>query len=137
MEHEGAHAGSLLERQKFELQDLLKHFTRDMMRGVSLDVVLDDGTSVECVCKLDPGLTTLSMRVAETYRSVLLNQVEKVCSPEETRELQTANQHYLDAHCATLVLRGAQFVTFRFDSVPVREYFCTCLKVLRMAKADT
>lgn len=128
---------SLLEGQKFELQDLLKQFTREMMRGVSLDVVLDDGTSVECMCKLDLELTTLSMRVAETYRSVPLGSIEKVCSLEETRGLQTANHHYLDVHCATLVLRDAQFVTFRFDSVPVREYFCTCLKVLRMAKADT
>lgn len=136
---DGAEQQQVLEQQKLELQEILKHFTRELIRGVSVAVVLDDGTSVECMMKLDPALTQFSMRVAETYRNVPLATIQQVCSPEETRLLQTPNQHYLDVRCATLVLQdgqNSQFVTFRFDTVPVREYFCTCLRVLRMAREE-
>lgn len=122
----------VMEKQRAVLQSILKRFTKDMMQGALLDVVLDDGTQVESHCVLDINITHLAIRVGTTTRTVDLAQIENVCSAEELRKMNTTQKLSIDELCATLVLKGGQFVTFRFDTVLAREHFTMCLGILRM-----
>lgn len=124
----------VMEKQRSALQAILSRFTKDLLRGVLLEVVLDDGSHVECQCCLDTHISHLTIRAGEAVRTVSFAQVEHVCNAEEVQELRTGHEFYIDDLCATLVLRESQFVTFRFDTVLMREYFTMCLGILRMAK---
>lgn len=78
--------------------------------------------------------TTEKPRGSRPTKTIPFDSIERICAPEEMRNLRTSNQFFIDELCATLVLRGSQFVTLRFDSILMREYFSTCVKVLRIAK---
>lgn len=122
----------IMESQRAVLQGTLKRFTKDMMHGALLDVVLDDGTHVESFCMLDTQITHLAIRVGTTLRTVDLAQIENVCGSEDMTRLRTTHKLCIDELCATLVLKGSQFVTFRFENALVRDYFTMCLGILRM-----
>lgn len=132
--HLGATQGTLMEQQRTMLHAILRSFTKELTRGVELMILNDDGKLAECYLLLDRRLKELSVHAEDTKKVVELSRIIRVCAPEENRNIHTTNQHFIDELCATLVLQDSQFITFRFDSIATREYFSTCLHVLRMAQ---
>lgn len=68
-------------------------------------------------------------------RALVFREIERICSPEEVRNLRTANFLVMDECCTTVVLAGQRFVTFRLESVAAREYLMLALQVLRMSQS--
>mmetsp|Transcript_94509 Transcript_94509/g.305163 ORF Transcript_94509/g.305163 Transcript_94509/m.305163 type:complete len:230 (+) Transcript_94509:128-817(+) len=132
----GATQGTLMEQQKAMLQAILKHFTKELTRGVMLSVVDHDGRTVDYFCRLDRTMTQLHMHLDESTaaKALVFRDVERICSPEEVRNLRATNPLFIDECCTTVVLAGQRFVTFRLESVAAREYLMLCLQVLRMSQ---
>lgn len=135
----GATQGTLMEQQKGMLQSILEQFTKDLTRGAALSIVDRDGRSQEYFCRMDAGMTQLTMEHIVSgdpaaMKSLVLHDIERILSPEEVRNLRTTHPLFVDECCTTVVLVGQRFVTLRLDSVPAREYMMLCLQVLRMSQ---
>uniref|UniRef100_A0A7S4WFK9 Uncharacterized protein n=1 Tax=Alexandrium monilatum TaxID=311494 RepID=A0A7S4WFK9_9DINO len=132
----GATQGALMVQQKTMLQAILKHFAKELTHGVVLAVVDQDGRTSQYFCRLDGGMTQIIMHLDDstTAKALVLRDVERICSPEEVRNLRAANPLFLDECCTTVVLAGERFVTFRLESATAREYFMLGLQVLRMSQ---
>jgi len=119
------------------LQACLKAFTRSLLRGVSVSVLLDDSRTRLAEIRLDSELTHLVLHLLHAQHPVALKCIESVCKPDGAWAppgvADTANQALLDERCATLTISGGQCLTFVFDSVHTREYFEMCLKVIILA----
>merc|ERR1719329_1229375 len=124
------------EQQKSLLQASLHTFTRALLNGVCMRVLLDDGRTLFTEASLDSDLTHIVIHMTNSQRPVALRSIERLCSPEEVVRggVQTTNADFVDARCCTLLLQDGQFLTFAFDAVTTREYFETCLQVLLLAK---
>lgn len=132
----GATQGTLMDQQKTMLQAILKHFTKELTSGVMLTVVDQDGRSSRYFCQLDRGMTQITMHPddSDAAKALVLRDVERICSPEEVRNLRSSNPLFIDECCTTVVLAGQRFVTFRLESVAAREYMMLGLQVLRMSQ---
>jgi len=120
------------------LQASLRAFTRALLRGISVNVLLDDGRTRLAEARLDSELTHLVLHVPHAQHPVALKCIESVCTPDEAVSaggvIDMPNQAFYDERCTTLIIRGGQFLTFVFDSLRTRGYFEMCLKVLILAK---
>lgn len=116
------------------LQEAMMTFIRTLLRGVCIEVLLDDGSVLFPEASLNYELTHLILHVNENeaQRSIALKDVESVATPHdlEQRNIVTSIQPYLDERCCTLIIRDYEFVTFRFDTERLREYFASCLRLL-------
>lgn len=114
------------------LRDAMMTFIRTLLRGICIEVLLDDGSSLFPEASLDYELAHLILEVNEAQRSIPLRDVEDVVTPEElrARNILTSIQPFLDERCCTLIIKEFEFVTFRFDTKRLREYFATCLLML-------
>lgn len=126
---------SLTEEQKAremtKLQNMIKDFVKEVLQGVFLDVVLEDGSLMSCRCCMDNKLSILSLQVRDIVRHISMTEIQEICSGKELRNIRTTTP--LDDLCATLVMANDQCVSFKFKDVPAREHFATCMKVLRLA----
>mmetsp|Transcript_40974 Transcript_40974/g.107627 ORF Transcript_40974/g.107627 Transcript_40974/m.107627 type:complete len:215 (+) Transcript_40974:84-728(+) len=118
-------------REMAKLQSMIKDFVKEVLRGVYLDVVLEDGTLMSCRCTMDNKLSTVSLQVRDSVRHVCLTNIQEICSGKELRNIRTTTP--LDELCVTLVMSNDQCVSFKFKDVQAREHFATCMKVLRLA----
>merc|ERR1740129_1252113 len=130
---------TLMEQQKAMLQSILKHFTKELTRGATMPVLDNAGRPVKYLCRLDRAMSMITMNLDESTeaKSLVFRDIERICSPEEVRNLRTANPLFIDECCTTVVLAGQRFVTFRLESVAAREYLTLCLHVLRMSQDRT
>mmetsp|Transcript_25967 Transcript_25967/g.49744 ORF Transcript_25967/g.49744 Transcript_25967/m.49744 type:complete len:228 (+) Transcript_25967:62-745(+) len=114
------------------LHEALSGFVRTMLRGVCIEVMLDDGTTLFPEASLNYELTHLTLEVNDVRRAIILADVEAVATSSELsmRNVPSSLYQHVDERCCTLILRGQEFVTFRFDSTRHREYFSACLALL-------
>eukprot|EP00928_Gymnodinium_smaydae_P010375 TRINITY_DN13901_c0_g1_i1.p1 TRINITY_DN13901_c0_g1~~TRINITY_DN13901_c0_g1_i1.p1 ORF type:complete len:373 (-),score=72.58 TRINITY_DN13901_c0_g1_i1:42-1025(-) len=124
------------EARRDNLKACLRQFTRTLLRGIRIRVLLDDGRTLLTDASLDSELTHLVLYVPNKQHPVALSSIESVrVSTEVSRSEELAGNHqFVDDRCTTLIIRGGQFLTFVFDSRRVREYFEVCLKVLVLAR---
>mmetsp|Transcript_35031 Transcript_35031/g.91702 ORF Transcript_35031/g.91702 Transcript_35031/m.91702 type:complete len:168 (-) Transcript_35031:43-546(-) len=80
-------------------QQGLKCFIRNLSAGVSLDVLLDDGTAVAGDCYLDVGLQTLVLQVAGRVREVPLDSIELVAQAKDSRWVPDNVGRIMDGCC--------------------------------------
>jgi len=129
---------SLKENQEPRLiQEAMTSFIRTLLRGMLIEVLLDDGSVLFPETSLNYELTHLILDVNEAQRSIPLQDVESIATPNdlEKRNILMSIRPYLDDRCCTLIIRGYEFVTFRFDTTRLREYFAACLELL-IARSD-
>lgn len=119
------------------IHEAMSTFVRTLVRGICIEVLLDDGSVIFPHTSLNAEMTHLTLDVNEAQRAIPLNDVESVATARElrTKNILTSIQPYLCDRCATLVLRGFEFVTFRLDNERHREYFAACLALL-IARRD-
>lgn len=130
-----AEAGSIDETARQEsLKVCIRHFTRSLVKGICMSVLLDDGRTLLTDASLNSELTHLVLYVPNLQHPVALCCIESVCAPYEVMQGEMLNQALLDERCTTLIIRGGQFLTFVFDTARIREYFEVCLKVLILAR---
>jgi len=134
----GATQGMLMDHQRTMLHSILRHFAKEVSRGVMLSIMEEDGRQMEHFCKLNRRMTSLVLHEADTNttKEFRFEAIERICAPEEVRNLRATNPLFFDECCTTVVLSGQRFVTFRLDSVIAREYFMVCLQVLRMSQDE-
>mmetsp|Transcript_34237 Transcript_34237/g.91389 ORF Transcript_34237/g.91389 Transcript_34237/m.91389 type:complete len:210 (-) Transcript_34237:80-709(-) len=118
-------------REMAKLEGMVKEFVRDMMRGFSLNVVLEDGSLISCRCFIDNKLALLTLQVRDVVQYVRMTEIIEICSGRELRNIGTTTP--LDDLCVTLVMTNDQCVSFKFRDATAREHFSTCIKVLRLA----
>lgn len=114
-----------------KLQGVIRDFVKEVLRGIELDVVLEDGSCMSCNCWMDSRLSVLSLRVRDVVREICMSDIDQICSGKELKTIRTTTP--LDKNCTTFVLANDQCVTFKFPDVQAREHFATCMKVLRLA----
>merc|ERR1719502_1349902 len=121
------------------VQEAMMTFIRTLLRGICIEVLLDDGSVLLPEASLNYELTHLILDVNEARRTIPLKDVESVATPAdlEQRNILTSIQPYLDERCCTLIIRDYEFVTFRFDTERLREYFSSCLRMLISAPSQT
>jgi len=114
------------------IHEAMSTFVRTLVRGICIEVLLDDGSVIFPQTSLNSEMTHLTLDVNEAQRAIPLQDVESVATSTElrTKNILTSIQPYLDERCCTLVLRGFEFVTFRLDNERHREYFAACLALL-------
>merc|ERR1719440_1587531 len=105
------------------VQDAMMTFIRTLLRGICIEVLLDDGAVLLPEASLNYELTHLILDVNEARRTIALKDVESVATPAdlERRNILTSIQPFLDERCCTLIIRDYEFVTFRFDTERLRE----------------
>merc|ERR1712224_787121 len=91
---------------------------RTLLRGLCIEVLLDDGSVLLPEASLDYELAHLILDVNEARRIIALKDVESVATLAdlEQRNILTSIQPYLCERCCTLIIREYEFVTFRFDT---------------------
>mmetsp|Transcript_16290 Transcript_16290/g.41937 ORF Transcript_16290/g.41937 Transcript_16290/m.41937 type:complete len:211 (-) Transcript_16290:311-943(-) len=114
-----------------QLQIMIRDFVKEVLHGVLLDIVLEDGCLLTCRCSMDNRLTTVSLQVREIVRHIRLVDIQEICSGKELQNMNTTTP--LDDLCVTFAMMNDQCVTFKFKTVAAREHFSTCMKVLRLA----
>jgi len=119
------------------INEAMSTFIRSLLRGICIEVLLDDGSVIFPETSLNSELTHLTLDVNEVQRAIALRDVESVATARElrTKSILTSIQPFLDDRCCTLILRGFEFVTFRLDNERHREYFSACLALL-VARSD-
>jgi len=124
------------EEQRRCLQASVQAFTRSLLRGISMSVLLEDGRTLLAEASLDTDLTHLVLHVPNLQHPVALRCIESVGAPYDVTQADgmTSSQAYLEERCTTLVIKGGQYLTFVFASPSTREYFEVCLKVLIVAR---
>lgn len=121
-----------VEEQRRCLQFSLRAFTRSMLRGISVNVLLDDGRTRLAEARLNTELSHLVLHVPNAQHPVALKCIETICIGEAQDQSPTRGQG-LNDRCATLIIQGGQFLTFVFDTARIREYFEMSLKVIILA----
>lgn len=130
----GSPSGKAPEEQRLALQVCLRAFTRSLLRGVGVNVLMDEQRARLAEARLDSDLTHLVLHVPDAQHPVALKCINVICSPAELTRRPPAMSKVLElSRCCTLVIKGGQFLTFVFDVPRTREYFETCLKVLVLA----
>jgi len=132
----GATQGTLMEQQRSMLQSIVRHFTSELQTGVVIGVLDGNGRMIEYLCHMEKDMTQMVMQTEDgsTARPVVFTDIERVCSPEEVRNLRATTQLFIDECCTTVILTGQRCVTLKLDSVAAREYVMLCLQVLRMSQ---
>lgn len=125
---------TLTEEEKTEemrhLQNMIRAFAKKVIPGLSLDVVLEDGSVLPCRFSMDNRLSVVILQVCEMVRHVKLVDVQEIFSGRELQNLHTTTP--VDNFCVTLAMCD-NCVSFKFKTVSDREHFATCMKVLRLA----
>lgn len=121
--------------QHENLQGLIQGFTRLLLRGVYLNILLDDGRALPCGAALDSDLTHLVLQASDMQHPVALSSIDDLCAPSVVylAKGMTVPLPVPDDCCITVVVRGGNFVTLLFEDAGVREYFEFCLKVVLLA----
>merc|ERR1719188_1975276 len=114
-----------------QLQTMIRDFVKEVLQGVVLDVVLEDGSLLPCRCTMDNRLCIVSLQVRDIVRHIRMTDIQEICSGKELQNIHTTTP--LDELCVTFAMSNDQCVTFKFKDVPAREHFSTCMKVLRLA----
>merc|ERR1712060_1016472 len=109
-----------------------------MGRGVSVNVLLDDGRTRLAEARLNTELSHLVLHVPNAQHPVALKCIETICIGEaQDQSAAMRSQGLWNDRCATLIIQGGQFLTFVFDAARTREYFEMCLKVIILASDQT
>lgn len=116
------------------LQASLQAFTRSLLVGVHVSVLLDDCRTRLAEARLDSELTHLVLHVPHTQHPVALQSIEAVHAGEVAPAVSPTHQSLLGDRCVTLIIEGGQFLTFVFDEPRIREYFEVCLKIVILAR---
>jgi len=136
---EATRTPSTPQEQQRLLRACLRAFTRALLRGTRVGVLLDDGCTLEAEASLDSELTHLVLHMEGVQCPVALRAISNIYSPEDVRAgaVCIRNAFFLHGGCSTLVLRDEQFLSMVFDTSRQRAYFETCLKVLILVKSQT
>mmetsp|Transcript_109443 Transcript_109443/g.304503 ORF Transcript_109443/g.304503 Transcript_109443/m.304503 type:complete len:243 (-) Transcript_109443:24-752(-) len=120
------------------VREALATFVRTLVRGLCLEVVLDDGSVLLPQAFLNYDLTHLTLHMNEAQRSIPLQDVDSVATPSElrARNLDLAIHPHIDERCCTLIIGGREFITIRLDNERHREYFAACLTLLVSRSAN-
>jgi len=116
----------------FLIQHAVKTFFRTLLNGIILEVVADNGNIIATDCAVDFEMRAMYLSVQDVKRRILLDDIEGILSKDELRRMGigTSNEIYLNEACTTLVIKKEQYLTFRFDTVRMRQYFEACLQAL-------
>mmetsp|Transcript_89465 Transcript_89465/g.186923 ORF Transcript_89465/g.186923 Transcript_89465/m.186923 type:complete len:236 (+) Transcript_89465:327-1034(+) len=127
-------AGSQISESSSLVTDALSTFVRTLLRGIIVEILLDDGTVLTPRASLNYGMTELFLSLQDIQQVIMLEDVENIVTPSQLEDRQRCLlggvRDHLDDRCCTLFLSTTEFVTFRFDNERHREYFATCLSLL-------
>lgn len=114
------------QREAERIQQEMKRFVREMVRGRQMGVVSPDGQMRTCNCSLDRRLRNLVLELRGSARRIPLTNVREVYQGKEPEDIETP----LDDLCATLAMEEGDCITFHFADIPARENFAMCLQLL-------
>jgi hypothetical protein len=114
------------QREATRIQQSMKAFVRQMVRGQQMGVISPDGQLRTCTCSLDKRLKHYVIELKGSQRKIPLTSIAEVYQGTEPEDIDTP----LDEFCSTLTLEQGECITFHFPDVPAREQFAMCLQLL-------
>ena len=136
------------EREKLRLQELVKKFTKDAVKGVACQKIeLEDGLKRNATYALDRGLQTFSLEESETgeHRKWPIANIVDVYRSEESELVRSRKETSLTglsredlSRCVLLEYDNGrvgdprEYILLLEGSVRQKERFFTCMKVLRL-----
>lgn len=114
------------QRETARIQQEMKGFVRDMVKGRQMGVLSPDGQLRNCSCSLDKRLKNFVIELKGAVRRIPLSELQEVYQGKEPEDIDTP----LDERSATLMLESGECISFHFDSVAAREHFAMCLQIL-------
>eukprot|EP00397_Hematodinium_sp_SG-2012_P058955 GEMP01075069.1.p1 GENE.GEMP01075069.1~~GEMP01075069.1.p1 ORF type:complete len:278 (+),score=63.37 GEMP01075069.1:224-1057(+) len=117
----------------------VRAFARTLSNGMMLDVVSDEGMIIPTTISMDFEMLSVTLTAQALKRTIMLEHIEAVLSVAEMDHwgIRTSNNGYLTDNCATLVIKNEMFLSFKFDTLRLREYFQTCLQALVVARTGS
>merc|ERR1712224_753255 len=119
----------MTKEQRTEAKKLVQTFTKEMVRGKPLTVVMENGRKVSAQCSLSRQLDNFKISVGGKVRKIPLVDIEEIIAGEDA--LQSAAREGLetplDELSVTFALRGSSCITFRMQSVEERDTLVMCL----------
>lgn len=114
------------------LQGALSGFKGTLLRGIRVEVLLDDGSVLCPEVSVNCEASELRLAIGGASRSIALCSVLQVSTaPGELEAMGAAAVGpFLDGRCCTMVTRELGFVTFRLETPRHCEYFSACLDLL-------
>jgi len=109
------------------LRSVMRQFLRDLMRGKSYLVVMENSTE-SCTMSLAPSLLCLHLRMRGKVHDIPVKTIKDIRPGELSDDGFTPA--FVDALCSTLVLQNRECVTFRFDTLQERDEFTKCIRAI-------
>merc|ERR1719359_1284806 len=76
-------------KEMMKLQNMIREFVKEVLQGVYLDVVLEDGQLMSRRCCMDNKLSIISLQVRDIVRQISMTEIQEICSGKELRNLRT------------------------------------------------
>merc|ERR1712232_1402120 len=113
------------------VREAITTFIRTLLRGICIEVLMDDGSVLFPEVSLNYELTHLLLDINGTQRPILLADAQFAAAGEfAVEDFMSGMRAHLDERCCTLIIKDVEFVTFRFDTARLCDYFAACLRVL-------
>jgi len=111
------------EDQRKQARSMVKEFTKEMVKGKKMNVMMRNGQLKSCTCSLSRALDELKIKVGGTARTIALKDVEGINAGVDVEGIATP----VDELCATLMLASDDCITFRMPDINARDTFTMCL----------
>ncbi|CAJ1402042.1 unnamed protein product [Effrenium voratum] len=118
----------LAAREVLQLRELMKNFVQEMVVGREVNIVVEEDQLEKGWLRLTPNLLQLRLDVDGASHEMLLRNIRDVRSGKMGH-----GPVKLDSLCCTLLLKGGECLSFRFQSLAERNRFAKCVKVLALA----
>lgn len=108
-----------------EAKTLVKPFIKRMVKGATMDVMVESGQLKTCSVTLGRKLNYMKVKLNETKRKIEMRGVAEVIAGSHVEGITTP----LDDLCATLVLASGECITFRCADAQERDTLTMCLTI--------
>mmetsp|Transcript_97717 Transcript_97717/g.276423 ORF Transcript_97717/g.276423 Transcript_97717/m.276423 type:complete len:246 (+) Transcript_97717:207-944(+) len=126
--------GDMTKEERKEAKQLVKNFTREMVKGKKTSVMLPRGQLKTCFFNLNRKLDTLRIKNSKESKGskdILLANIDEILAGEDVTLSAVAQgiETPIDDLCVTLVISGVDCLTFRMPDFEARDTFVMCLTI--------
>lgn len=108
-----------------EAKTIVKPFIKRMVKGATIEVMVESGQLKECSMSLSRKLSYVKVRLNGRSRKILMKEVEEVIAGADVEGISTP----LDDLCTTVVMSSGECITFRCADVEERDTLTMCLTI--------
>lgn len=117
-----------------KMRVMVKDFVAQLMNGRDLGIVLEDGSVNVCKVSMTQDLQQMLIQVFPEVHTVEVKHIEHMFRGRDCANIWTSLP--LDQACLTMVLKGTECVTLRFDDETEPKIFLQCMNIIRLTEME-